>query len=285
MKKINLMTRPNSPGCSTTLRILQPAGSGAAVKRYLPTQWCRIGYQRMSPLPDDAFTSNRFVAAYKPGMISYPYLAACGLSIDRPDIQSGLFGVASRLHIPIYKLAATTAADPRRRLTWLNVDRYASLRKGEEGLYEDPGFDGWTFQLFLPSRAPLPGSPVRWDGRFFSVRLPDTLHPRVFEKLLHARIKNASLNQFLKSPAGQEHCAMLGLDPVREQRFTRYKFAGAQRVDPAEELYLFRPEGEDSDRLLIILERIVFDWVVGKIGPVPTNWRDRSQRSRSGPAR
>jgi hypothetical protein len=268
---------------ATSLPLIQPPGSAAAVTRYLRTQWPRVGGYRLLPLPADAFTNTHFLNAYKPGYISYPYLAACGRSFDRPDIQSGLFGVACRLQLPVYKLSATESADPRRRLKCLNADRYASLVRDGESYREESGFDGWAFQLFLPNRSPLPGSPVSWDGRFFSVRLPDTLHTRVFEKLLHARMQNASFNTFLMTPAGRNHCATLGLDPAQQQRFTHYRFCRTPRIGPAEELYIFRPDGEDSDRLLIILERIVHDWCLGRIKP-PASWRDRSQYSRQASA-
>lgn len=259
---------------------IQPQGSAAAVTRYLQTQWPRIGGLRLRSLPHDAFTQPAFLSAYRPGLISFPYLAACGRAFDEPGKQAGLYGVANRVQMPIYKLSSTEAADPRRRLKWLNADRYAGLvREGSE-YREEPGFDGWTFQLFLPNRLPLPGSPVTWDGRFFTVRLPDNLHPRVFEKLMHVRMQNAAFNTFLMAPAGRAHCAALGLEPEGQQRFTRYRFARTPRIDPAEELYIFRPDGEDSDRLLTIIECIIHDWCLGRIKP-RRSWRDNCQFKRT----
>jgi hypothetical protein len=262
------------------LRRIQPIGSAAAVTCYVKTQWPRIGGPRIRPLPDTAFTDAAFIERYEPGIWTYPYLACCGAEFDRPELASGLKSVAEGLHMPVYKLSATELADPRRRLEALNRMRYASHVLKPEGYEREPGFQDWTFQQFLPRRTPLPGSPVSLDGHLFALRRPHDLSKRVFEKLLHHRMRNASLNSFLLTPAGREHCAMLGLVPEEQQRWTIYRFGRTPRIDKAEELYIFRPDGEDSDRLLIILERLIHDWVMGRIARPPSNWRDRSQYSR-----
>lgn len=178
------------------------------------------------------------------------------------------------------KLSATELADPRRRLEALNRMCYASHVLKPGGYAREPGFQDWTFQQFLPRHEPLPGSPVSLDGHLFALRRPHDLSKRVFEKLLHHRLRNASLNSFLVTPAGRKHCAILGLVPEEQQRWTAYRFGRTPRIDKAEELYVFRPDGEDSDRLLMILERLVHDWVMGRIPRLPGNWRDRSQYSR-----
>ncbi|WP_089174472.1 hypothetical protein [Bosea sp. AS-1] len=275
------MTTTTMPGPPMLpLRRIQPIGSAAAVTCYLKTQWPRIGGPGIRPLPDTAFTDPAFLERYQPGLWIYPYLACCGADFDRPDLASGLKSVADSLHMPIYKLSATELADPRRRLGALNRMRYASHVLKPGGYEREPGFQDWTFQQFLPRREPLPGSPVSLDGHLFALRRPHDLSKRVFEKLLHHRMRNASLNGFLLTPAGREHCATLGLVPEEQQRWTNYRFGRTTRIDKAEELYIFRPDGEDSDRLLIILERIIHDWVMGKIARPPGNWRDRSQYSR-----
>ncbi|WP_420100736.1 hypothetical protein [Bosea sp. (in: a-proteobacteria)] len=262
------------------LRRIQPIGSAAAVTHYLKTQWPRVGGPSLRALPDTAFTEPSFIARYQPGTLTFPYLAACGPSFDDHLASSGLKAVADRLHMPIYKLAATELADPRRRLDALDRDRYASHVSTPGGYVEEPGFKTWTFQQFLPKREPLPGSPVSLDGRLFALRRPHDMGKRVFEKLLHRHIRNASLNEFLLTTAGRAHCAALGLVPEEQQRWTHYRFGPVPRIDKAEELYIFRPGGEDSDRFLIILERIVHDWVMGKDRRLPRNWRDRSQYRR-----
>lgn len=262
------------------LRRIQPIGSAAAVTCYVKTQWPRIGGPSIRPLPGTAFTDAAFIERYEPGIWTYPYLACCGAEFDRPELASGLKSVADRLHMPVYKLSATELADPRRRLEALNRMRYASHVLKPEGYEREPGFQDWTFQQFLPHRKPLPGSPVSLNGHLFALRRPHDLSKRVFEKLLHYRMRNASLNSFLLTSAGREHCAMLGLVPEEQQRWTIYRFGRTPRIDKAEELYIFRPDGEDSDRLLIILERLIHDWVMGRIARPPASWRDRSQYSR-----
>jgi hypothetical protein len=275
------MTTTVSGTPAPQLRRLQPIGSAASVSCYLKTQWPRIGGPGIRPLLESAFTDPAFIDRYQPGVWTYPYVACCGVDFDTPDQASGLKSVADRLHMPIFKLSATELADPRRRLEALNRMRYASHVRMPEGHRQEPGFKDWEFQQFAPQRQPLPGSPVSLDGHLFALRRPHDMSKRVFEKLLHQRIRNASLNTFLQTPAGREHCAMLSLAPEEQVRWTRYKFGPAVRIDKAEEIYIFRPTGEDSDRLLIILERIVHDWVVGRIARRPGHWRTGGQQSRS----
>ena len=266
--------------CSNGLRRIQPIGSAAAVTCYLKTQWPRIGGPSLRPLPSTAFTDPAFLTRYRPGTLTFPYLAACPPSADDPLPSSGLKNVADRLQMPAYKLAATDLADPRGRLKALDRDRYASHVLTPAGYVQEPGFKTWTFQQFLPDREPLPNSPVSLEGRLFALRRPHDMTKRVFEKLLHRHLRNASLNDFLLTPAGRAHCATLGLVPEQEQRWTNYCFGHTPRIDKAEELYIFRPRGEDSDRFLIILERIIYDWVMGKTHRLPGTWGDRSQYSR-----
>lgn len=274
------MTIPGTP--TPQLRRLQPVGSAASVSCYLKTQWPRVGGPGIRPLPDSAFTDPSFINRYQPGVWTYPYVACCGVDFDTPNRASGLKSVADRLHMPLYKLSATELADPRGRLEALNRMRYASHVLTPDGHQQEPGFQDWEFQQFAPRRQPLPGSPVSLDGHLFALRRPHDMSKRVFEKLLHQRIRNASLNSFLQTRAGREHCAMLSLAPEQQIRWTRYKFGPMVRIDKAEEIYIFRPTGEDADRLLIILERIVYDWVMGQTQRQPPDWRTRSQFPRRG---
>ncbi len=278
----NIMNKPisNQSIVSAALPRIQPEGSAAAVTRYVKTHWPRIGGPLLRPLPEDAFSQPAFVERYQPGTWTFPYLACCGADFDQPSLVSGLKGVAEELQMPIYKVAATELADPRRRLAALNQDRYAACVRTAGGLVQQPGFCDWNFQQFLPNRSPLPGSPVSLQGRLFTLRRPHDLGRRVFEKLLHRHMRNASLNAFLLTSTGRRHCATLGIVPEEQVRWTNYQFGRTPRIDRAEELYIFRPTGEDSDRLMMILERIVYEWVTGENRPAPTAWRDRSQASR-----
>lgn len=270
------------PGAPTPfLRRIQPVGSAAAVTCYLKTQWPRIGGRHFRRLPDDAFLQPAFTLNYQPGYLSSVYLAACGTAFGDLEGTTGLLGVARRLHLPLYKVSATESADPRLRLTELNRDRYASNVIDPDGVFlQEAGFQQWTFQQFLPEREPLSGSPVVDQGRFFTVRRPHDMEKDAFDKLLHSRLRAASFNAFIQSRAGRSHCAALGLEPERQLRYTNYRFAETPRVDPAQELYIFRPAGEDSDRLLMIIEKLIHDWVTGAISRRPAWWRDPSQQSR-----
>jgi hypothetical protein len=265
------------------LRRIQPMGSAAAVTQFVKTQWPRIGGRYLKALPENAFLETAFASRYEPGFLTSVYLGACGTAFGDHTGTTGLIGVARRLNLPLYKISVTQAADPRIRLQQLNRDRYASTVVGIDGVYgEEDGFQQWTFQQFQPERTPLSGSPVIDQGRFFTVRRPADMEKDAFDKLLHVRLRAASFNAFIQSHAGEAHCAALGRKAEHEVRYTRYRFAETPRIDPAQELYIFRPAGEDSDRLLTIIETLIYDWVTGKIARQPAWWRDPGQRSRRG---
>lgn len=273
----------NTPAGSAgaSLPRIQPIGSSAAVTRYLRTDWPRVGGSNFRPLTHDAFLKPCFALRYQPGFLVSVYLAACGNAPGDLKGTTGLLGVARRLQLPLYKVSATECADPRIRLKELNRDRYAANVIDPDGAFlQEEGFQQWTFQQFLPDREPLPGSPVIDQGRFFTVRRPHDMDKDAFDKLLHVRLKAASFNAFLQSRAGKAHCATLGLKPEEQMRYTHYRFAETPRIDPAQELYIFRPAGEDSDRLLGIIEKLIYDWVTGAIPREPAWWRDPGQQAR-----
>lgn len=265
-------------------RPIKPAHSAAAVDRYVPTDWPRIGGNTIAKLPRDAFTKAAFQEACEPGRRVNVYVGACGESYSMPGVLTGLLGVARDLLLPIYKIASTECADPRDRIDALNADRYASYRQTASGDVSDLGFDRWALQQIRPMREPKPGAPIELQPRAISVVLPHDLSARSFEKRLHAAIVNASLNAWLLSPDGQAHCALLGLAPRDLQRFTVYSFGTQLRISPSDELYLFRPRGEDAERLLSIVEQILFEHVTG-IAPVAcASWSSPSQRVLRRPA-
>lgn len=259
-------------------RSIQPPNSAAAVTRWYPTQWERIGGKALKPLPDDAFLQQSFTTRYRPGILIHAYVAACG-DISSPDYGTGLLGAARDLQMPLYKVASTKCADPRRRIDGLNRDRYGVRRQPKGGPISDLGFDTWALQQIGPSRSPLAGAPIKLEARSISVILPAGLLNHEFEKRLHVAMKNASLNAWLVSSAGQAHCRMLGLDPRDHQRFSDYRFGQPTRLSPIDEIYIFRPIGEDADRLLTIIETIIQQYVMGTAPIAPVNWTSRSQHA------
>ncbi|WP_146170081.1 hypothetical protein [Bosea sp. 124] len=271
------MTKKTIPACIG--RSIKPAHSAAAVDRYVPTDWPRVGGNAIAKLPRDAFTKPAFEEAYEPGRRVNVYVAACGQSYSMPGVQTGLLGAARDLLAPVYKVAATECADPRDRMDALNADRYAAHRRTISGDVTDLGFDRWTLQQIRPMRQPKPGAPIELQPRVISVVLPHGLSARAFEKRLHDSLANASLNAWLVSPEGMAHCALLGRAPCDLQRFTVYRFGTGVRVSPADELYLFRPRGEDAERLLSIVEQIIFQHVTGVAPAASASWSSPSQRT------
>lgn len=260
-------------------RPIKPSHSAAAVDRWVPTQWPRIGGGDIARLSKNAFSKASFAKTYEPGHRVNVYVGACGESYSMPGVQTGLLGVARELLVPIFKIASTECADPRDRIDALNADRYASFRQPKSGDVNDLGFDRWSLQQIRPTRQPMPGAPIELQPRAISIVLPPDLSSRMFEKRLHAAMLNANLNAWLLSPAGRAHCALLGLAPRDLQRFTVYRFGATARISPADELYLFRPRGEDADRLLGIVEQILFEHVTGIAPAACASWASPSQRA------
>ena len=132
-------------------------------------------------------------------------------------------------------------------------------------------------QHILPPSAPMPGSPVVMAERSLVVRLPHDLSVREFDKRLHHRMRNAALNPWLKSQAGQAHCALLGIEPLEFMRATAYGFGDIKRASEAQEFYFFRPKGRDADRLLRMAELIIHDHVLSQRGRVSLSWKSTGQ--------
>lgn len=271
MKKKSLAARIGRP--------IKPPHSAAAVDRHVPTDWPRIGGNAIAKLSPDAFTRTAFKQTYVPGRRVNVYVGACGESSSMPGVLTGLLGAARDLLAPVYKVASTECADPRDRMDALNADRYAGHRRTTSGGVSDLGFDRWMLQQIRPTRQPLPEAPIELQPRAISAVLPNDLSARAFEKYLHDAMQNASLNAWLVSPEGQAHCALLGLAPQDLQRFTIYRFGSATRISPADELYLFRPRGEDADRLLAIIEQILFQHVTGLAPAACQSWASPSQKA------
>ncbi|MEZ2408836.1 hypothetical protein AB6806_18640 [Bosea sp. RCC_152_1] len=132
-------------------------------------------------------------------------------------------------------------------------------------------------QHILPPSAPLRGSPVMLAERSLAIRLPDELSVREFDKRLHHRMRNAALNPWLASPAGQAHCALLGIAPEQFMRATGYGFGETKRASAAQEFYFFRPKGRDAERLLRIVELIIHDHVANPQRRAAKSWKSRGQ--------
>lgn len=256
---------------------LLPEGSAGAVTEWYPTRWPRVGGKAVVKLPDDAFVTPRFQAAYKPGKLVFVYCAGCGED-NRLPVATGLLGLARRLRMAVHKVSVTAQVNLRDRMRELNADRYGALTTSADGLpCSDLGYDNWMLQHILPPSSPLPGSPVILAERALAVRLPESLSVREFDKRLHHRMRNAALNPWLESQAGQAHCGLLGIAPTQFMRATGYGFGETKRASAAQEFYFFRPKSRDAERLLRIVEAIIHDHVVNPRRRVAASWKSRGQ--------
>jgi hypothetical protein len=254
-----------------------PEGSAGAVTEWYPTRWPRVGGKAVVQLPDGAFVAPRFQDAYKPGRLVFVYCAGCGED-NRMPVATGLLGLARRLRMAVHKVSVTAQVNLRDRMRELNADRYGALTTSADGLpCSDLGYDNWMLQHILPPSAPLPGSPVILAERSLAIRLPDDLSVREFDKRLHTRMRNAALNPWLASPAGQAHCNLLGIAPMQFMRATGYGFGEIKRASAVQEFYFFRPKSRDAERLLRIVEAIIHDHVVNPRRRVAASWKSRGQ--------
>lgn len=257
---------------------LLPPGSAGAVTEWFPTQWPRIGGKALLPLAPNAFTGERFRAAYQAGKLVFVYVAGCGEDDSMPTVATGLLGLARRLRMPIHKVSVTAQVNLRDRFRELNVDHYGALTTSGDGYRcSDLGYDNWMAQHILPKGKPLTGSPVVLAERCLAVRLPANLSIREFDKLLHGRMLNAALNPWLRSGAGRAHCDLLGIAPQEAMRATAYGFGEIMRASDSQEFYIFRPKGFDADRLIRIAERIIHDRVVAPKRQPTAGWKSRGQ--------
>lgn len=242
-----------------------PEGSGGAVTHWWEVQWPRIGGERLLPLEPDAFTGDAFTARYEAGQLVFIYACGCGQDHRNPAVANGLLGVAKRLFAALHKVSVTGQAHIRSRLRELNHHRYGCQTISADGYpCSDRGFDNWIAQLILPLGKPLAGSPVRVGDACLEVRLPLHLSTEEFEERLHARMRNAALNEWLETEEAHDHCRQIGRHPDEFRRLTGYGFGPDRRVSTAKEFYFFRPKTRDADRLVRITEVIIHDWVVNE---------------------
>ncbi|MDR6828967.1 hypothetical protein J2X48_002881 [Bosea sp. BE271] len=77
-------------------------------------------------------------------------------------------------------------------------------------------------------------------------------------------LSSSQLSKWIQSRAGLEHCRKVGCDPRLGIRMSGYNFGDTDRFSRADEIYIFRPRGEDAERLLTICEIIVHEYVTKK---------------------
>jgi len=174
----------------------------------------------------------------------------------------GLATIAALYKIPLFKVGASAVSDLLVRQGDLNRDAYGAYfyRDGQAMIDEGFAWRRWEMRQVELLTQPHPSSPVRQMSRTLSVRLPEGMTFPFFEKELHRRLSVCALHIFTKSSAGSLHFFHLGIDPKSVPRYVGYKFGTGVRLSLAQELYIIRPR-EDWDRLRIIAEAIIGDWL------------------------
>lgn len=165
------------------------------------------------------------------------------------------------------KVGVTTCA-LHKRLRYIARDAYGSHYRCTDGrITPDYGFDEWMAQPIMVKLDLSPSSPVQPGGRGLRVRLPGTLFPRDFDRLLARALDVIALDKVMAAAAGQARVALLGFDPGRYSRLTIYDFAGSTRTSRTRELVWFRPR-LDGDALVAVIEAIVAEHLISLAGEV-----------------
>jgi hypothetical protein len=209
-------------------------------------EWPRLANEEWPGAHQSAFASAAFQQAFKPGGTARVYV--CG--------SSGLRGCASEIDVPLRKVGATEDCDVRNRIADASADRYGGCYLGAGGLVEEPGYDNYVATPVALTRGLSPASPVAFEARALKVTLPATMTFVQFEAALQAQTRAVSLFAWANSAAGQAHFARIGVDRNRALRRTSYGFGAARRINPAEEILIFRPR-RDGDRLAAAIERLI----------------------------
>ncbi len=148
------------------------------------------------------------------------YIAGC----------EGLKALSREFSLPLYKIG-TTQGDLLQRLAELDADQYAANYRHGKKMVTEPGFNRWSLTTLDFN---LPKSPTVRSGSSLAplrLRLPGTLAPDAFERLLRDALAGISLATWLKTAEGQRHFAELGsiwsgriatrLTPMAQNRVSR----------------------------------------------------------------
>lgn len=111
----------------TSARRIRDEGSQAAVTHYVDTRWPPIGGEDLEPLPESAFADPEFADAYRPGQLTYVYVAGSGETLMAAEHPTGLHGLAQRFRLPLFKISATSSDNPMDRIEDINIERYAGV--------------------------------------------------------------------------------------------------------------------------------------------------------------
>ncbi len=195
--------------------------------------------------------SEAFRSRYERGMSVSVYVAA----------NDAFRTMGRTMRCPIYKIGLCSAERLHQRQLELDRDGYgATIMHGGEPV-RDPAFANWDL-LRMPRDLQLsPDGPIAVGERDLRVALPAGMKFSVFDALLTAALRPASLSVWAGSPAGQRYCATHGIDAESLVRFTSYEFGEAVRLSPATELMIFRPKSE-MGRLAAMVEGIIADWLL-----------------------
>ena len=216
-------------------------------RRLTTTDFPKIGGRSLDLRHTGLFSTEAYRQTPK-GETRALYAAAC----------DGLCRLSRGLQIPLYKVGTTSPDRVWKRAHELRNDRYASVYFDGSAYVEDKaGFDGWyASHLHVGRRTPSEGSPVNVETRAILVDLPASLTPEDFDRLFDAETRKGWIAEWVATEEGRDHCALVGVEPNRFQRFTAYPGGTVSKLCHAAEICSFSIYG-GAGRLVAIAEQII----------------------------
>lgn len=220
----------------------------ASHRRLVTSDFPKVGGRDLDMKPTDFFLSRDFEAFGSDGKTRALYAAGC----------SGLCLLSKEIKIPLFKVSSTGPERVWARSRELRSDRYAAVHYETDRYVEAAAeFSDWfPSHLHVRHRMPSANSPVHVQNRSIVVELPKGLSCDAFDRAFDAEVRKGSISDWVMTDDGRNHCALVGVDPARFQRFTRYVAGTACRFSPADEIASFSFAG-GADRLVAIAEHIV----------------------------
>ena len=218
------------------------------------TPWPYLSRRAAARTLSSFFDTDAFRRLYRPGEEVTAYVAGCDGLLSMAEELGGPVILGSGK--PAVFKTGLTRIDLQHRLAAMGRDRYGSCYRSEGALACALGHDRWSAQMIDVATAVSPNSPVRPEVRGIRFRLPVTLPFDDFDRQFSAALAPATVESFVGSPMGQEHCRRAGVDPEAFRRMTCYGFVASTRLSVARELMFFRPR-IDGSALVAIIEAIV----------------------------
>ena len=236
-----------SAACADLQPVLRPI-QNEQTRLLLQTDFPRIGGRDFTPERTPLFASAEFQSRWAPsGVTRAIYAGAC----------NAMGRLATRLCMPLYKVATTDSRRVWPRMNELRTVSYGSVYCDGQRYVAEPGWNNWFPSQMHVQTLPSPDSPVIITSHAILVPLPVGMTTEEFDVAFDAETRKGALDRWALTPEGRNHCATLGIDPAVMRRLTEYPGGESSRLSPAGEICGFSCRGTGPDRVIAIAEAII----------------------------